>query len=83
MTDLLDRMAAADPAREGERPPLDAVWRKIAADVATDGERARRGRWRRHGGRALLIAAAAAPSWPSSSSPCRDMAPARGRLTPP
>ena len=61
MTDLLDRMAAADPAREGERPPLDEVWRKIAADVATDGERARRGRWRRHGGRALLIAAAAAP----------------------
>ena len=32
MTDVLDRMAAANPVREDGRPPIDDVWRKIAAD---------------------------------------------------
>ena len=63
MTDLLDRLAAANPAREstppprGETPPpIDDVWRKIAAEAAPG-----RAPWRRAGGRALLVAAVAVP----------------------
>jgi peptidoglycan glycosyltransferase len=57
MTDVLDRMAAANPVREDGRPPIDDVWRKITADEA----QAPRRPWRRRGGRALLIAAAVVP----------------------
>lgn len=57
MTDVLDRMAAANPVREDGRPPIDDVWRKIAADQAP----APRRPWRRRSGRALLIAAAVVP----------------------
>jgi peptidoglycan glycosyltransferase len=56
MTDLLDRMAAANPARADERPPLEDVWRKIGAGAAPA-----RAPWRRAGGRALLVAAVAVP----------------------
>ncbi|MFZ1997015.1 MAG: penicillin-binding transpeptidase domain-containing protein [Solirubrobacteraceae bacterium] len=56
MTDLLDRMAAANPARADERPPLDDVWRKIAADATPA-----RAPWHRAGGRALLVAGVAVP----------------------
>jgi peptidoglycan glycosyltransferase len=56
MTDLLDRLAAANPAREDAPPPIDDVWRKIAAEAAPS-----RAPWRRAGGRALLVAAVAVP----------------------
>lgn len=64
MTDLLDRMAAANPARGGEQPPIEDVWRKIAAGAAPDpapGAAPVRRPWRRRGGRALLIAATVVP----------------------
>jgi penicillin-binding protein A len=56
MTDLLDRLAAANPAREDAPPPIDDVWRKLAAEAAPS-----RAPWRRAGGRALLVAAVAVP----------------------
>jgi peptidoglycan glycosyltransferase len=55
MIDVLDRMAAANPAREDERPPLEEVWRKLGADAPAAGQS------RRSGGRALLITLAAVP----------------------
>jgi hypothetical protein len=57
MTELMDRMAAADPAREDVQPPIDDVWRKLAA--SEDG--VVRAPWRRVGGRVALIAAVAVP----------------------
>jgi hypothetical protein len=56
MTDLLDRLAAANPARGDVEPPIEDVWRKIAA-----GGEPGRCPWRRRGGRALLIAAIVIP----------------------
>ena len=56
MTDVLDRLAAANPAREDARPPIDDVWRKLDAGAAPG-----RAPWRRAGGRALLTAVAAVP----------------------
>jgi peptidoglycan glycosyltransferase len=63
MTDLLDRLAAANPARENTPPPrgdtpppIDDVWRKISAEAAPA-----RAPWRRAGGRALLVTAVAVP----------------------
>ncbi len=55
MTDLMDRLAAANPVREHDVPPIDDVWRKLAAQPLPA-----RSRWRRGGGRALWIAVAAA-----------------------
>lgn len=57
MTDLMDRLAEANPAREDRHASIDEVWRKIDADTAD----ADRGPWRRRGGWALLAAAAALP----------------------
>lgn len=57
MTDVMDRLAAANPAAEDECPQLDDVWRKIDAKAPVH----ERPAWRRRGGRALLIAAAALP----------------------
>jgi len=57
MTDVMDRLAAANPAQEDERPAIDEIWRKIDAESAV----ADRAPWRRRGGRALLIASAALP----------------------
>jgi peptidoglycan glycosyltransferase len=57
MTDLMDRLAAANPAREDGHPPVEHVWRKIAVEAdAPD-----RAPWRRHGGRLLLTATTAIP----------------------
>jgi peptidoglycan glycosyltransferase len=56
MTDLLDRLEAANPAREDAPPAIDDVWRKISAEAAPA-----RAPWRRAGGRALLVAAVAVP----------------------
>ena len=57
MTDLMDRLAEANPAHEDERPPIDEVWRKLAAEPAPATRRPRRPR-----GAALgLMAAAAVP----------------------
>ncbi len=56
MTDLMDRLAAANPARADDQPPIDDVWRKIAADPSPA-----HGVWRRRGGRALVIAVTAVP----------------------
>ncbi len=56
MTDLMDRLAAANPAREQEVPPIDDVWRRVTAQPSPA-----RARWRRRGGRALWIAVAAVP----------------------
>ena len=57
MNDVLDRLEAANPAPDDARPPIDEVWRKIAATDAA----AARTSWRRAGGRVALIAAAALP----------------------
>jgi penicillin-binding protein A len=58
MTDLMDRLAAANPARDqDERPPIDDVWRKIAAEPAA----APRGARRRRSAALGRIAAAAIP----------------------
>jgi penicillin-binding protein A len=56
MTDLLDRLEAANPAREDAPPPIDDLWRKIAAEAAPS-----RAPWRRAGGRALLVATGVVP----------------------
>jgi peptidoglycan glycosyltransferase len=56
MTDLLDRLEAANPAREDAPPAIDDVWRKISAEAPSA-----RAPWRRAGGRALLVAAVAVP----------------------
>ncbi len=37
MSDLLERLAAANPVPESERPPIDTVWRKIAELEAESG----------------------------------------------
>jgi peptidoglycan glycosyltransferase len=55
MTDLMDRLAAANPAYETEQPSLDDVWRKIDADAAEVGGGTRRGRL------GLVAAVAAVP----------------------
>jgi penicillin-binding protein A len=57
MTDLIDRLAAANPALEQQEPPIDDLWRKIAASDAV----CTRTPWWRAGGRAVLIAATAVP----------------------
>lgn len=57
MTDVMTRLSAANPVREGERPPIDLVWRKLAAADAHN-ERPRR---RPRGRRLLLVAVAAVP----------------------
>jgi peptidoglycan glycosyltransferase len=57
MTDLMDRLAAANPALEQEEPPIDDLWRKIAASDAVPA----RTPWWRAGGRAVLIGATAVP----------------------
>ena len=57
MSDLLDRLAAVDPAREGAHPSIDDVWRKIAASEDAPARALRR----RAGRRALLMVTAAVP----------------------
>src|SRR5581483_4697483 len=57
MTDLMERLAEANPAREDQRPPIDDVWRKIAAEPAP----ARRGAVRRRGAWVALTVAVAIP----------------------
>lgn len=57
MTDVLDRMAAANPARDDELPPIGDVWRKIAASAPP----ADPGRWRHRSARVVLMAAVVVP----------------------
>jgi penicillin-binding protein A len=58
MTDLMDRLAEADPVREHDRPPIDEIWRKIADEPAPRGRRAPPRRW---GAALALMAAVAVP----------------------
>ena len=44
MTDVLDRLAAANPEAASERPPIGDVWRKLAAADAPAAAPRRRGR---------------------------------------
>jgi hypothetical protein len=46
MSDLLQRLAAANPVSEGRQPPIEDVWRKVAAPPQPA-----RGAWRRAGRR--------------------------------
>src|SRR5436309_1114862 len=54
MSDLMERLAAANPVAEDRMPSIEDVWDKI------DGARPARRAWRA-GGRALVIAAVALP----------------------
>ena len=46
MSDLLERLAAANPVPEAQRPPIEDVWRKVAAARAPAARPWRRtGRW--------------------------------------
>ncbi len=55
MNDLIDRLAAANPVLEDQRPPVEDVWRKIAEAPA------RRPGWRRAATRVTLGIAVAVP----------------------
>ena len=48
MTDLLERLAAANPVPKAERPPIEELWRKVSQ---LDAKPRRRTRWARHAGR--------------------------------
>jgi peptidoglycan glycosyltransferase len=50
MTDLLERLAAANPVPEAERPPIEVLWRKIA-ELDEQPRRRRGARWGRLAGR--------------------------------
>ena len=62
MTDLLERLAAANPVHEAEWPPIDELWRKVA-ELDAQPRRRRRAGWGRFAariGRAVPTAIAVA-----------------------
>ena len=59
MTDLLERLAAANPVPECEKPAIDDVWRKIS-ELAAESHADRPRRWGRLPRRAIPVVAALA-----------------------
>jgi peptidoglycan glycosyltransferase len=50
MTDLLERLAAANPVPEAEKPPIEELWRKVS-ELDAEPRRRRGARWGRLAGR--------------------------------
>jgi peptidoglycan glycosyltransferase len=50
MTDLLERLAAANPVPRAERPPIEELWRKVS-ELDAEPRRRRGTRWGRFAGR--------------------------------
>jgi Sigma-70 region 2 len=71
MTDLLERLAAANPVPEAERPPIEDLWQKVSELDAQP--RRGRGVHRLRAGRRIgrAVFAASVPWWRSTRGPAR------------